>query len=730
MGKYRKQLNKTFTIISIVLASILILSVGISYFTTQKNQRNQYLNTLKQSSYTKTSGADMAMTVIIQALRDLIQSSELEEWASAQTSSSYYYSSLQAYNHLRKITTDLSLVDYDIAITLLDDTSFVISNSGTVSKNIFFTNETSLTDQQVEYIFNHFKQNRTSLVLPSYNGTQLERIYYIISRRHDEKDIIYMVNIPYATLFGRDKDQEFILYDQEQILAYSNIGEDAKELADNIYTTKLDVANDQDYFKFEDKNIFTSDITSIEWKIAYIHEDMGVHTLEVLVYIIFSFVLIILMLLAFRIVTEKLYSPIKEVILDIAPEDSDSPIIDEFQILKQTTNEIKELSQQLEKTILEKDLLVSQRFYRNLLFGFHVDQDVYNKCEDKSSNFCVALIEFQNLTSEFQGNDSFFHKNVIYSFTLEHEKLQYVNISPSICAIIVEADTLLTAKNIIVSLISAINEEIELKVAISDIRQGIDYINNCYKEALEILDYKHLYGKSEIITMEQVADLVETTYYYPLLTENRLIQNIIEGKPTAIEIFDDLIRENIQYRNLAPYTLKNFLFVLIGTLNRSFQELKTTPEELLGQEIDFEQLYNAWNNVNIISQIKEIIQGIITKVSTKNSNIDDELLSQMLNYIYQNYSDDIMLNDMAARFNISPKYCSALFKRLSDDTFKNFLNKYRIEKSKEFLEKDPSIKIAELSTMVGFNSSNSFIRVFRKYTGLTPKAFADKIKGA
>ena len=62
------------------------------------------------------------------------------------------------------------------------------------------------------------------------------------------------------------------------------------------------------------------------------------------------------------------------------------------------------------------------------------------------------------------------------------------------------------------------------------------------------------------------------------------------------------------------------------------------------------------------------------------------------------------------------------------NNFKDFLNRYRIEKAKEILRDDPSIKIVDLSAMVGFNSSNSFIRVFSKYEGITPGAYVDRIQ--
>ncbi len=99
----------------------------------------------------------------------------------------------------------------------------------------------------------------------------------------------------------------------------------------------------------------------------------------------------------------------------------------------------------------------------------------------------------------------------------------------------------------------------------------------------------------------------------------------------------------------------------------------------------------------------------------------------MMGYIHGNYAQDLMLIDLSERFNISPKYCSLLFKQLSNDIFKNFLNRYRIDRAREMIEADPDAKVAELAEATGFNSSNSFIRVFERYVGMSPKAFAKTI---
>ncbi len=57
-----------------------------------------------------------------------------------------------------------------------------------------------------------------------------------------------------------------------------------------------------------------------------------------------------------------------------------------------------------------------------------------------------------------------------------------------------------------------------------------------------------------------------------------------------------------------------------------------------------------------------------------------------------------------------------------------YLNEFRITKACIFIEKDSTIKILDLGQKVGFNSSNSFIRVFKNQMGMSPKSYSKLVK--
>ncbi len=53
------------------------------------------------------------------------------------------------------------------------------------------------------------------------------------------------------------------------------------------------------------------------------------------------------------------------------------------------------------------------------------------------------------------------------------------------------------------------------------------------------------------------------------------------------------------------------------------------------------------------------------------------------------------------------------FKKVIGDNFKNYLSIYRIEKSKEIMQENNGLRIKDLAELVGYNSSNTFIRTFK-----------------
>ncbi|MDN5276313.1 MAG: two-component system, response regulator YesN [Clostridiales bacterium] len=95
-------------------------------------------------------------------------------------------------------------------------------------------------------------------------------------------------------------------------------------------------------------------------------------------------------------------------------------------------------------------------------------------------------------------------------------------------------------------------------------------------------------------------------------------------------------------------------------------------------------------------------------------------------YITDNLREDINLRDTAAKFNLSPYYFSRTFKKVFGYNFSDYLNLIRINKAKELL-KDDSLSVKEICYLVGYNDPNYFSKVFKKYEGVTPTEYREKL---
>ncbi|MFK7813273.1 MAG: helix-turn-helix domain-containing protein [Maribacter sp.] len=91
---------------------------------------------------------------------------------------------------------------------------------------------------------------------------------------------------------------------------------------------------------------------------------------------------------------------------------------------------------------------------------------------------------------------------------------------------------------------------------------------------------------------------------------------------------------------------------------------------------------------------------------------------------------DLNQSEIADKFNITPGYLSQLINTNSEQNFNDYINKMRIEASKKMLIQDQfdNYTIESIGLECGFKSKSNFYTAFKKFTGLTPKAYAERKK--
>ena len=95
------------------------------------------------------------------------------------------------------------------------------------------------------------------------------------------------------------------------------------------------------------------------------------------------------------------------------------------------------------------------------------------------------------------------------------------------------------------------------------------------------------------------------------------------------------------------------------------------------------------------------------------------MMQQVVEYVMENLEKDIGLEECARHFNYNANYLSRWFKKKMGVTYTDFVTEKKMELCKILLV-ESDISVNELAERFGYSSPQNFIRVFKKYTLLTP----------
>lgn len=102
------------------------------------------------------------------------------------------------------------------------------------------------------------------------------------------------------------------------------------------------------------------------------------------------------------------------------------------------------------------------------------------------------------------------------------------------------------------------------------------------------------------------------------------------------------------------------------------------------------------------------------------SDKSDFLVGQMLNWVSENYTEDITLKQLAQVFGYDYHYLSRLLTNEYGINFRQLVNQYRVDEAISLLESTDA-PITQIALKSGFQNIRTFNHVFREFVGHTPK---------
>ncbi|GGI44671.1 hypothetical protein GCM10008018_08260 [Paenibacillus marchantiophytorum] len=153
------------------------------------------------------------------------------------------------------------------------------------------------------------------------------------------------------------------------------------------------------------------------------------------------------------------------------------------------------------------------------------------------------------------------------------------------------------------------------------------------------------------------------------------------------------------------------LDISLGRLQSIFQHAESQLQACITMK-ELEQLLLNW-----VTQAAEAFR--------EKKQLRDPITSFVVDYVTDHLEEEIYLDLLAERLNLSGSYLSYYFKEKTGMNIVDFINEKRIMQATTLLA-DNKLKIHDVAAAVGYRNITSFNRMFKKYVGLTPSEFRKK----
>lgn len=228
-------------------------------------------------------------------------------------------------------------------------------------------------------------------------------------------------------------------------------------------------------------------------------------------------------------------------------------------------------------------------------------------------------------------------------------------------------------------------------------------------------------GETE--TLEHSRMKMEQRYAY----ENELMQAVSLGLTHKAELLlSGFSQFSFQQRLADPVrNLKNYCIIMNTLLRKAAENGGVHPLYLDSVSSSFAQKIEQLAEVSEVELLMSEMFRSYCRLVRKHSMKDySPPVARTIIYIDSDLTADLSLSALSRAQGVSPSYLSALFRRETGQTLTDFVNSRRIRLAMQLL-KTTSLQIQTVAQHCGILDIHYFSRIFKKYAGMTPKAYRD-----
>lgn len=493
-------------------------------------------------------------------------------------------------------------------------------------------------------------------------------------------------------------------------------GKSYRKLKDAYLFVREDTTNQLVYYKF--------------YSYTPVKQQIKEASISIQVIILIS--IVISGFLAFYIV-KRINNPVKQIVQLIKQQEKEHEveIPSDFKSIASNIKSIIEKANTYEKDINKKDSLLKSFSFKVKMLDIFMESTNEIDELNKFNDYIVVYFKihykdtFYEHIFQSEGKGTFILRELIEIYIGEYfnKAVTFQAGSDQIVSVINIEKNYNESVSYIEKIASRLKSEEEFvffTIACSERYRDMSELKNAYNRALKIAEYRKLIPETQLLTGEELNN-GRNVFYFSKEQQEQFINSMQSGQmQEPIRLINEILDFNYKKE------VNNFYIRLL--CNKIISSVSTVLMELyqcIPNNIRLADAYSSLEHCATIEEYKEKTMNFVSacvnyiNVYKKES---DYIVDYVKNYIKKNYSEDIFLDLLSDKLNISKTYLSSYFKEKTGINCIDYLNSYRIKKASKLLE-ETNAKVKDIAIKVGIPNMRTFNRLFKKYAGKAPNEY-------
>lgn len=271
---------------------------------------------------------------------------------------------------------------------------------------------------------------------------------------------------------------------------------------------------------------------------------------------------------------------------------------------------------------------------------------------------------------------------------------------------------------------SLVSDNISVSMGIGTYYDNPYLVHQSYREAIKSMSGRFFQGNQLIFQFGKEVHAGEV-WDDPLSTDKTETLALVrmgdeQGVVSHLRKLLGKMADTCQYNE---DMFKSEVVDLVIMMSRAVVEAGVSATAILSKNVHFiNELYTTIRYDKFVQKVLDYGQWLTAQVGQAQMPNASPIIRQVIRYIKQNHLNSISLEEVARYCCLSRYHLSHLFKKEIGVGVIDYLNQIRVEKA-AFYAQTTDLPIQQIANQVGFQDANYFSRMFKKYTGRSPREF-------